>query len=173
MIGNNNNNTIFIKFSVIWHFEPKLLTCNVMFSFVWESNVGFSIRQFTNTHMWFLIWRQNSTIKSKKHKFNCWHISMSNRHPLYISTCPIVLCNMFSWTKESASTGTGTNVSISKWLIYSCLTEIIVPACVTYWFHKSVSILVFPERVIHEFLNRFCQISTTYTRIQLFHYSKF
>lgn len=41
------------NFSDSWHLDPKLLGCNVMFSFVWESNDGFSIKQLTKTHIWF------------------------------------------------------------------------------------------------------------------------
>uniref|UniRef100_A0A6G5A4I2 Secreted protein n=1 Tax=Rhipicephalus microplus TaxID=6941 RepID=A0A6G5A4I2_RHIMP len=36
------------------HLEPNFLACRVMFSLVWESNVGFSMRQLTNTHRWSL-----------------------------------------------------------------------------------------------------------------------
>lgn len=36
--------------------EPKLFCCRVMFSLVWESKVGFSIRQLTNSQMWFFTW---------------------------------------------------------------------------------------------------------------------
>lgn len=39
------------------HLEPKLLVCRVMFSLVWESKDGFSIRALTNTQMWFFTWR--------------------------------------------------------------------------------------------------------------------
>jgi len=39
------------NFSDSWHLDPKLLGCNVMFSFVWESKDGFSIKQLTKTHI--------------------------------------------------------------------------------------------------------------------------
>ena len=42
--------TEFMNFSVGLHVEPKLLAWRVMFSFVWESKVGLTIRQFTNIH---------------------------------------------------------------------------------------------------------------------------
>ena len=34
--------------------EPKALTLRVMFSLVWESKVGFSMRQLMKTLRWFL-----------------------------------------------------------------------------------------------------------------------
>ena len=43
------------NFSLSLHSEPNFLARSVMFSFVCESNVGFSIWQFTNTQMWLLI----------------------------------------------------------------------------------------------------------------------
>lgn len=45
--------------SAVWnlsdgvHLEPKSLTPRVMVSLVCESKVGFTIRQFTNSHRWF------------------------------------------------------------------------------------------------------------------------
>ncbi len=51
-----------MNFSVRLHLLPKLFDCSVIFSFVWESNVGFSIIQFTKIHMWFLIWNYTKSI---------------------------------------------------------------------------------------------------------------
>lgn len=45
--------TDFMNFSDSAHLDPKLFDCKVMFSLVWESNVGFSIKAFTKIHMWF------------------------------------------------------------------------------------------------------------------------
>lgn len=45
--------TCFMNFSLRGQVEPKLFCCSVMFSLVWESKVGFSTRQLTNSHMWF------------------------------------------------------------------------------------------------------------------------
>lgn len=48
--------TALINFSDRGHLDPKFLVWSVMFSFVWESKEGFSIRAFTNTQMWFFTW---------------------------------------------------------------------------------------------------------------------
>ena len=45
-----------LNLSVIVHFEPNAFCCDVIVSLVWESNVGLFMRQFTNSHRWFLIW---------------------------------------------------------------------------------------------------------------------
>ena len=45
--------------SLILHSEPNFLATRVMFSLVCESKAGFSIRQLTNTQMWFLICNQD------------------------------------------------------------------------------------------------------------------
>lgn len=47
------SHTELINFSESEQCEPKLFACRVMFSFVWESNVGFSIRALRNTQTWF------------------------------------------------------------------------------------------------------------------------
>ena len=44
-----------LNLSVITHFEPNAFCWDVIVSFVWESNVGLVIRQFTNNQRWFLI----------------------------------------------------------------------------------------------------------------------
>ena len=37
------------------HFEPNLFCASVMFSLVWESKEGFTMRQLIKIHMWFRI----------------------------------------------------------------------------------------------------------------------
>lgn len=41
------------------HLDPKLFVWSVIFSLVWESKEGFSIRAFTNTQIWFFTWSTN------------------------------------------------------------------------------------------------------------------
>lgn len=48
--------TCLMNLSLRAHLDPKLFCCKVMFSLVWESKVGFSTRQLTNSHMWFFTW---------------------------------------------------------------------------------------------------------------------
>ena len=55
-----------MNFSVISHFDPNDLDCNVMVSFVCESNVGFSMSEFTNTHMWFFTCKHYSSPEARK-----------------------------------------------------------------------------------------------------------
>lgn len=45
--------TPLINFSLSLQVEPKLFAWSVIFSFVWESNVGFSIRAFMKIQIWF------------------------------------------------------------------------------------------------------------------------
>ena len=52
-----NSLTPLINLSLILQVEPNFLTCNVMFSLVCESKVGFSISVLTKIHRWFLICR--------------------------------------------------------------------------------------------------------------------
>lgn len=49
--------TCLMNLSLRGQVDPKVFCCSVMFSLVWESKVGFSIRQFTNSHMWFFTCR--------------------------------------------------------------------------------------------------------------------
>ena len=39
------------------HLEPNLFCASVMFSLVWESKEGFTMRQLIKIHMWFRIYR--------------------------------------------------------------------------------------------------------------------
>ena len=48
--------TCLMNFSLRTQVDPKDFTFSVMFSFVCESKVGFSMRQFTNTHRWPFMW---------------------------------------------------------------------------------------------------------------------
>lgn len=54
--------TCLINLSLRGQVDPKLFCCRVIFSLVWESKVGFSTRQFTNSHMWFFTWRRSRTL---------------------------------------------------------------------------------------------------------------
>lgn len=63
--------TWLMNFSERVHFDPNCLACNVIDSFVCESNVGFSIRQLTNIQRWFF------TYNRKHGCVVCKHISTS------------------------------------------------------------------------------------------------
>lgn len=56
--------TCLINLSLRGQVEPKLFCCRVMFSLVWESKVGFSIRQLTKIHMWFFTWGEVDKVQS-------------------------------------------------------------------------------------------------------------
>lgn len=52
--------TCLMNLSLSRQVEPKFFCCRVIFSLVWESKVGFSIRQLTNSHMWFFTWKERA-----------------------------------------------------------------------------------------------------------------
>lgn len=55
--------------------EPKLFCCKVMFSLVWESKLGFSIRQFTNNHMWFFTCTHTQSFNQVNQRAIIWVLS--------------------------------------------------------------------------------------------------
>ena len=57
-----NFQTCFMNLSVNSHVDPNALALSVMFSLVWESNVGFSIKQLMKIHKWFLTWNGFTSI---------------------------------------------------------------------------------------------------------------
>lgn len=54
--------TPLINFSLSLQVEPKFFACRVMFSLVWESKVGFSIKAFTKIHMWFFTYSSTQKV---------------------------------------------------------------------------------------------------------------
>lgn len=59
--------TWLMNFSERVHFDPNCLACNVIDSLVWESNVGFSIRQLTNIQRWFFTYNRKHGCVVCKH----------------------------------------------------------------------------------------------------------
>lgn len=100
--------TCLTNFSLREQVEPKFFCCNVMFSLVWESKLGFSIRQFTNNHMWFFTCTQSPTstlhLTTKLHCHNLWGFNKHQDVPGKVWQ-PLQPCSSFSplqsvWTQS-------------------------------------------------------------------------
>lgn len=88
------------NFSDSWHLDPKLLGCRVMFSLVWESKVGFSIRQLIKTHIWFFTcWKHKKKSTSDQILFNN-STEYIKLHLLEMVSLIHQLCS-FSWLLQS------------------------------------------------------------------------